>query len=35
MSLDQNEGRIQSVRMDNSTFERAEEFKYLGTTLTH
>jgi len=34
-SRDQNAGRIQSVRMDNSTFERVEEFKYLGTTLTN
>ena len=34
MSRDQNAGRIQSVRIDNSTFERVEEFKYLGTTLT-
>ena len=23
------------LRIDNSTFERAEEFKYLGTTLTN
>ena len=28
MSRDQNEGRTQSVRIDNSTFERVEEFKY-------
>ena len=28
MSRDQNAGRIQSVRTDNSTFERVEEFKY-------
>ena len=35
MSRDQNAGRIHSVRMDNSTFERLEEFKYLGTTLTN
>ena len=31
MSLDQNAGRIHSVRMDNSTFQSVEEFKYLGT----
>ena len=35
MYRDQNAGRIHSVRMDNSTFERVEEFKYLGTTLTN
>jgi len=35
MSRDQNSGRIQSVRTDNSTFERVEELKYLGTTLTN
>ena len=28
MSRDQNAGRIHSVRMNNSTFERVEEFKY-------
>ena len=28
MSRDQNAGRIHSVRTDNSTFERVEEFKY-------
>jgi len=33
MSRDQNAGRIHSVRTDNSTFERVEEFKYLETTL--
>ena len=35
MSRDQNAGRIHSVRIDNSTFERQEGFKYLGTTLTN
>jgi len=35
MSQDQNAGRIHSVRIDNSSFERVEEFKYLGTTLTN
>jgi len=35
LSRDQNAGRIHSVRIDNSTFERVEEFKYLGTTLTN
>ena len=32
MSRDQNAGRNHCVRIDNSTFERVEEFKYLGTT---
>jgi len=32
MSRDQNAGRIQSVRIDNSTFDRVEEFRYLGKT---
>jgi len=37
MYRDQNAGRSHSVRVDNtsSTFERVEEFKYLGTTLTN
>ena len=35
MSRDQNAGRIRSVRIDNSNFERVEEFKYLGTNLTN
>jgi len=35
MSRDQKAGRIQSVRIDNNTFERVEGLKYLGTTLTN
>jgi len=35
VSRDQNAGRIHSVRIDNSSIERLEEFKYLGTTLTN
>jgi len=35
MFRDQNAGRILSVRIDNSTFERVEKFKYLGTNLTN
>ena len=35
MSRDQNAGQSHSVRIDNSIFERVEEFKYLGTTLTN
>jgi len=34
MYRDQIAGQIHSVRFDNSTFERVENFKYLGTTLT-
>jgi len=34
MSRDRNAGRNHSVRTDNITFERVEEFKYLGTMLT-
>jgi hypothetical protein len=32
---EQNAGQNHSVRIDNSIFERVEEFKYLGTTLTN
>ena len=35
MSQDQNAVGVHSVRTDNSTFERVERFKYLGTTLTN
>ena len=32
---DQNAGRIHSMKTDNDSIERVEEFKYLGTTLTN
>jgi len=35
MSRDQNAGRIHNIKIDNSSFERVEEFRYLGTTLTN
>ena len=35
MSRDQNAGRSHSIKIDNTSFERVEEFKYLGTTLTN
>jgi hypothetical protein len=34
MSQDWNAGRGHCVKIDNSSIERVEEFKYLGTTLT-
>jgi hypothetical protein len=34
MSRDRNEGRGHSVKIDNSSIERVEEFKYLGKTIT-
>jgi hypothetical protein len=33
MSRDQTAGRSNSVKIDNSSFERVEELKYLGKTL--
>ena len=35
MSRDQNARRSHNIKIDNSSFERAEEFKYLGRTLTN
>jgi len=35
MSRDQNAGRSHSMKTDNSSIERVEEFKYLGKTLTY
>jgi len=35
MSQDQNAGQSLSMKTDNISFERVEEFKYLGTTLTY
>ena len=35
MSRDQNAGRSYSMKIDNSSIERVEEFKYLGTNLTN
>jgi hypothetical protein len=34
-SRDQIAGRSHNIKIDNSSFERMEEFKYFGTTLTH
>jgi len=33
VSRDQNARQIHSMKIDNSSIERVEEFKYLGTTL--
>ena len=34
MSWDQNARQSHDIKIDNNSFERVEEFKYLGTTLT-
>jgi hypothetical protein len=34
MSRNRNAGRGQSVKIDNTSIESVEEFKYLGMTLT-
>jgi hypothetical protein len=33
MSRDQNAGQSHNIKMDNGSFERVEELKYLGTVL--
>ena len=35
MSREQTAGLSHTVKVDNSSIERMEEFKYLGTTLTN
>ena len=35
MSRDQNAGRSHNIKIDNRSFEKVEEFKYLGKTLTN
>ena len=32
---DQNAERRHSIKTDNSSFDRVEDFKYLGTTVTN
>jgi Na+-transporting NADH:ubiquinone oxidoreductase subunit NqrA len=35
MSRNQNAGQHHNIKIDSKSFERVEEFKYLGTTLTN
>jgi hypothetical protein len=35
VSPDQNAGRSQNITIDNSSYERVEQFKYSGTNLTY
>jgi hypothetical protein len=35
MSHNQNAGQNHNIKLDNRSFERVEQFKYLGTTLTN
>jgi hypothetical protein len=35
MSRDQNAGKNHNIKIHNKSFERVEQFKYLGTTLTN
>jgi len=35
VTRDQNAGRSHSIKIDSSSFESVEEFRYLGTALTN
>jgi hypothetical protein len=35
ISQDQNAGQNHNIKIDNKSFERMEQFKYLGITLTN
>jgi len=35
MSRDQNAGRSHNIKIDDNSFERVEQFRYLGKTLTN
>jgi len=35
MSRDQNSGQNYNIKLDNKSFERVEQFRYLVTTLTN
>jgi hypothetical protein len=35
MSRDKNGGGCHNIKIDNSSFEKVEEFRYLGTTITN
>ena len=35
MSRDRNAGRSHNIKIDNSSFGKTEEFKYVGTNLTN
>jgi hypothetical protein len=35
MSRDQNAGRSHNIKIDSSSFEKVEDFKYLGITLAN
>jgi hypothetical protein len=35
MSQDQNAGQNHNIKVGNKSFQRVEQFKYLGTTLTN